>query len=223
MKKASVIAIIVAAGEGKRFGFSKQFALLREKPVLEWCLDRFEAHKQVKEIVLVLNDETQKQKLLERYGKIRAVAEGGEKRQDSVLAGFSQIDPEMAEVVLVHDGVRPLLESDLISRVIDRTLEQGAAVPVIPVEDTIKLIEGRLVRQTLDRSRLFRVQTPQGFCYSVLREALDSAREDGFYGTDEAALVERIGKKVSVVQGDPRNIKITTPLDLKLAEALLED
>jgi len=223
MKRASVIAIIVAAGEGRRFGFSKQFALLRQKPVLEWCLDKFEAHKQVKEIVLVLKDETKKEKLLKRYRKIRAVAEGGEKRQDSVIAGFSQIDPEMAEIVLVHDGVRPLVKSDLISLVIDATMEQGAAVPVIPVEDTIKLIEGKLVCQTLDRSCLFRVQTPQGFSYSVLREALDSAREASFYGTDEAALVERIGKKVSVVQGDPRNIKITTPLDLRLAEALLED
>ena len=223
MKRASVIAIIVAAGEGRRFGFSKQFALLRERPILERCLDKFEAHEQIKEIVLVLKDEMQKEKLFRRYRKIRAVAKGGKKRQDSVLAGFSQIDPERAEIVLVHDGVRPLVESDLISRVIDRTLERGAAVPVIPVEDTIKLIEDKQVRQTLDRSRLFRVQTPQGFSYSVLREALDSAREAGFYGTDEAALVERIGKEVSVVRGDPRNIKITTPLDLRLAEALLED
>ena len=222
MKRASTIAIVVAAGEGRRFGFSKQFALLREKPILEWCLDKFEAHEQVKEIVLVLKDETRKEKLLKRYRKIRAVAEGGKKRQDSVLAGFNQIDPEMVEIVLVHDGVRPLVASDLISRVIDRTLEQGAAVPIIPVEDTIKRIEGKLVSQTLDRSRLFRVQTPQGFSYSVLREALDSARETGFYGTDEATLVERIGKKVSVVKGDPRNIKITTSLDLRLAEALLE-
>lgn len=223
MKRASVIAIIVAAGAGRRFGFSKQFALLRERPILERCLDKFEAHEQIKEIVLVLKDETQKEMLFRRYRKIRAVAKGGKKRQDSVLAGFSQIDPERAEIVLVHDGVRPLVESDLISRVIDRTLERGAAVPVIPVEDTIKLIEDKQVRQTLDRSRLFRVQTPQGFSYSVLREALDSAREAGFYGTDEAALVERIGKEVSVVRGDPRNIKITTPLDLRLAEALLED
>jgi 2-C-methyl-D-erythritol 4-phosphate cytidylyltransferase len=223
MKRASVIAIIVAAGEGKRFGFSKQFARLREKSVLEWSLDQFEAHDQVREIVLVLKEATQREKSFRGYRKIRAVIEGGKKRQDSVGAGFSQIDPERAEIVLVHDGVRPLVGSDLISRIIDRTLERGAAVPVIPVEDTIKRVEGKLVSQTLDRSRLFRVQTPQGFSYSVLKEALDSAREAGFYGTDEAALVERIGKKVFVVEGDPRNIKITTPLDLRLAEALVED
>lgn len=223
MKRASVIAIIVAAGEGKRFGFSKQFALLRKKPVLEWCLDKFEAHKQVKEIVLVLKDETKGIEFLRRYRKVVAVAKGGDKRQDSVLAGFSQISPERAEIVLVHDGVRPLVESDLISRVINRTLEQGAAVPVIPVEDTLKLVEGRQISQTLDRSRLFRVQTPQGFSYSVLKEALDSAREANFYGTDEASLVERIGKEIFVVQGDPKNIKITTPLDLRVAEALLDD
>ncbi|UCC39371.1 MAG: 2-C-methyl-D-erythritol 4-phosphate cytidylyltransferase [Candidatus Aminicenantes bacterium] len=223
MKTTSAIAIIVAAGEGRRFGFSKQFALLKEKPVLDWCLDKFESHEKIKEIVLVLKDDAQKEVFSNRYRKIVAVVKGGDKRQDSVLAGFSQIDPDKAEVVLIHDGVRPLVESDLISRVINETIEQGAVVPVIPVEDTIKLIEGNQVNHTLDRASLFRAQTPQGFSYSVLKEALDNARDAGFYGTDEAALVERIGKNVSVVQGDPRNIKITTPLDLRLAEALLED
>lgn len=223
MKTNPAIAIIVAAGEGRRFGFSKQFALLKEKPVLDWCLDKFESHEKIKEIVLVLKDDTQKEVFSNRYRKIVAVAKGGDKRQDSVLAGFSQVDPDEAEVVLIHDGVRPLVESDLISRVINETLKQGAAVPVIPVEDTIKLIEGKQVNHTLDRAGLFRAQTPQGFSYSVLKEALDSARDAGFYGTDEAALVERIGKNISVVQGDPRNIKITTPLDLRLAEVLLED
>ncbi len=218
-----VTAIIVAAGEGRRFGFSKQFALLREKPVLDWCLERFEGHEQVKEIVLVLREATQKEKFIRQYGKIVAVAEGGEKRQDSVLAGFSEIDPEKAGFILVHDGVRPLVERDLISRVINATLEHGAAVPVVPAEDTIKLIEGKQVTQTVDRSHLFRAQTPQGFSYTVIKEALHNAKETGFYGTDDASLVERIGKKVSVVQGDPKNIKITTPLDLRLAEALLGD
>ena len=220
---SEVYAIIVAAGEGKRFGFSKQFALLRGKSVLDRCLEKFEAHKKVKAIVLVLKDETQKEKYLKRYRKIAVVTSGGKRRQDSVLSGFRQIDPEKAEIILVHDGVRSLVSEDLIDRVIEATLERGAAVPVIPVEDTIKLVEGKEVSRTLNRTKLFRVQTPQGFFYTILKTALEKAREENFYGTDEASLVERIGKKVSIVQGDLKNIKITTPEDLRIAEALLED
>lgn len=218
-----VTAIIVAAGEGRRFGFSKQFAPLREKPVLEWCLEKFEGHEQVNAIVLVLKRENLKENIFSQFGKIVSVTEGGEKRQDSVCRGFNQVDPERTEVVLVHDGVRPLVERDLISRIINAALKKGAAVPVIPIDDTIKFIEGKKVSKTVDRTHFFKAQTPQGFSYSVLKEALDNANETDFYGTDEASLVERIGKTVSVVQGDPRNIKITTPLDLRLAEALLED
>lgn len=221
MKRVS--AIIVAAGEGKRFGSSKQFALIREKPVLDWCLEKFEAHEQVTEIVLVLKNENQKERFIKRYRKIVAVARGGRRRQDSVLSGFNKIDPKKAGVVLVHDGVRPLVGQDLISRVVEATLKRGAAIPVIEVEDTIKLVEGREAIRTIDRSKLFRVQTPQGFFYSILKKAFERAREADFYGTDDASLVERIGKKASIVQGDPTNIKITSPADLRIAEALLED
>ena len=220
---SEVYAIIVAAGEGKRFGFSKQFALLRGKSVLDRCLEKFEAHKKVAAVVLVLKDVTLKKKYLKRYKKVVAVAKGEKRRQDSVLSGFRQIDPEKAEIVLVHDGVRSLVSEELIDRVIEATLERGAAVPAIPVEDTIKLVEGKEVSQTLDRAKLFRIQTPQGFFYHLLKTALDKAKKENFYGTDEASLVERIGKKVSIVQGDPKNIKITTPEDLRIAEALLED
>jgi 2-C-methyl-D-erythritol 4-phosphate cytidylyltransferase len=221
MKKVAVI--IVAAGEGRRFGFAKQFALLKGKPVLDWCLDKFEAHKRVEEIVLVLKDDSEKEKYLKRYGKIVAVARGGERRQDSVLSGFRQIDPEKAAIVLVHDGVRSLVSEDLIDRVIAATQEKGAVVPAVPVKDTIKLVEGKEVSQTLDREKLFKVQTPQGFFHHTLKAALDKAQEDNFYGTDEASLVERTGERVCVVQGDPKNIKITTPDDLSIAEVLLGD
>lgn len=221
MKKVTVI--IVAAGEGRRFGFAKQFALLKGKPVLDWCLDKFEAHKRVEEIVLVLKDDSEKEKYIKRYGKIVAVARGGERRQDSVLSGFRQIDPEKAAIVLVHDGVRSLVSEDLIGRVIEATQEKGAVVPAVPVKDTIKLVEGKEVSQTLDREKLFKVQTPQGFFHYILKTALDKAQEDSFYGTDEASLVERTGERVCVVQGDPKNIKITTPDDLSIAEVLLGD
>ena len=220
---SKVTAIIVAAGEGKRFGFSKQFALLRGRSVLDRCLEIFEAHKKVTAIVLVLKDVGLKNEYLKRYRKVVAVAKGGKRRQDSVLSGFHQVDTEKAEIVLVHDGVRSLVSENLIDRIIDATRKAGAAVPAIPVEDTIKLVEGDDVSRTLDRDKLVRVQTPQGFSYKILKAALDKAKEENFYGTDEASLAERIGKKVMVVQGDHKNIKITTPEDLKIAEAFLED
>jgi len=221
MKRVSVI--VVAAGEGKRFGGAKPYALLKGKPILEWSLDAFEAHEDVSEVILVLGDDSRKEVYSERYTKIVSVVKGGEKRQDSVLSGFRQIDPTKAEKILVHDGVRPLVSSELIGRIIEAVQEKGAVVPVVPLKDTVKRVDGQEVKQTLEREKLFCVQTPQGFFYNVLKAAFDQAGEENFYGTDEAALVERIGKKVYVVQGDPKNIKITTPEDIKIAEAFIED
>jgi 2-C-methyl-D-erythritol 4-phosphate cytidylyltransferase len=217
-----VTAIIVAAGEGQRFGAPKQFAPLREKPVLEWCLGCFNTHVQVAEIILVLMSDIEKEEYIRRFPKITAVVTGGKHRQDSVTAGFNQIDPQKTGFVLIHDGVRPLVDHALLSRIITATKEKGAAVPVIAIEDTVKAVEGEKVLRTVDRAKLRRVQTPQGFSYSLLKEALDRAREDNYIGTDEAALVERIGKEVVVVEGDPRNIKITTPDDIQVAEVYLE-
>lgn len=218
-----VTTIIVAAGEGRRFGSVKQFALIKGKCVLDWSLEKFEAHEKVSEIILVLRDDREKGKYLNRYRKLTSVVRGGKKRQDSVITGFSEVNPEKTDIVLVHDGVRPLVGEDLITRVIEATEEAGVAIPALPVEDTIKQVEGEKVSRTLERSKLRRIQTPQGFFYSILEEALNKAREDNFYGTDEASLVERIGKKVFIVGGDSRNIKITDQEDLRIAEALLED
>jgi len=219
---SSVSAIIVAAGAGKRFGQMKQFVYLRGKPVLEWTLERFQAHEEVSTIVLVLPDERDRKHYQMRYGKILDVVRGGEERQDSVWQGFRLLEQAETELVLIHDGARPLVDGSLISRVIGETRTGGACVPVIPLEDTVKEVrDGRVVR-TLDRTQNYRVQTPQGFLYPVLRQAMDSARRDRFSGTDEAMLVERVGLPVRTVAGDPGNIKITTPLDLKIAEALLD-
>ncbi len=215
-------AIIVAAGAGKRFGEMKQFSYLRGKPVLEWTLERFQAQAEVDAVVLVLPDEQDLKHYRMRYAKIIDIVRGGERRQDSVWQGFRLLDPTAAEVVLVHDGARPLVGAELVSRVIAAARAEGAAVPVLPVEETIKEVQdGRVVR-TVDRSRLARAQTPQGFRYDVLKKALEAARRDRFYGTDEAMLAERVGIAVSAVEGDPRNIKITTPVDLKIAEGLLD-
>lgn len=218
-----VTAIVVAAGEGQRFGAPKQFAPLKDKPVLEWCLGRFNTHVQVADIILVLVNDIEKEEYIRRFPKITAVVTGGERRQDSVMVGFNQIDPKETEFVLIHDGVRPLVDHALLSRVIAATKENGAAVPVIAIEDTVKAVDGDKVLRTVNREQLRRVQTPQGFSYPILKAALDRAKEDNIFSTDEAALVERIGHKVIVVEGDPRNIKITTPEDIQVAEVYLED
>ena len=221
MKKVS--AIVVAAGEGKRFGSAKQFALLKGKTVLDRTLETFEEHMKVTEIILVVREDWLREKYLKRYKKLVAVVRGGEKRQDSVMAGFNQLKPDQTDIVLVHDGVRPLVGKDLISRVIETAEQKGAAIPALSLEDTIKLVEEERVVKTLDRLTLFKVQTPQGFFYTTLERALRKAKEDSFYGTDEASLVERIGEKVYIVEGDTQNIKITGPEDIRIAEALLAD
>ena len=215
-------AIIVAAGAGTRFGAMKQFAYLRAKPVLEWTLERFETHAGVEAVVLVLPDEQDLKHYRTRYAKIVDIVRGGEKRQDSVWQGFRILSASAPEVVLVHDGARPLVGADLIDRVIAAARADGAAVPVLPIEDTVKEVRDGRVAATVDRTLLFRAQTPQGFRYDVLKKALDAARRDRFAGTDEAALVERVGLAVTAVAGDPRNIKITTPADIPIAEALLD-
>ena len=215
-------AIVVAAGAGKRFGEMKQFAYLRGKPVLEWTLEKFQGHGEVNAVVLVLPDEQDLKHYRMRYPKIVEIVRGGERRQDSVWQGFRLLDAATTEVVLVHDGARPLVSADLVSRVIAAARADGAAVPVLPLEDTVKEVrEGRVVR-TVDRTLLARTQTPQGFLYTVLKKALYQARRDRFYGTDEAMLAERAGIPVRVVEGDPHNIKITTSVDLKIAEGLLD-
>lgn len=218
----STAALVVAAGEGRRFGGPKQFAYLKGQPVLEWTLARFDAHPDIRRIILVLPDENDRKHYQLRYPKIAEVVRGGERRQDSVWQGFRLLDPARTKLVLVHDGARPLAGADLISRVLAAAADKGAAVPVVPVEDTLKETAGGRVTGTPDRARLVRAQTPQGFRYDVLLRALEAARADRFFGTDEAQLVERLGGEVAAVEGDPRNLKITTPLDLVIAEALLD-
>lgn len=215
-------AIIVAAGAGTRFGQPKQFAYLRAKPVLEWTLERFQSHPEVDAIALVLPDERDLKHYRLRYPKIVDSVRGGERRQDSVWQGFRLLAAMAPEIVLVHDGARPLVGADLVTRVIAAARAEGAAVPALPVEDTVKEVRDGRVAATVDRTLLYRAQTPQGFRYGVLEKAMDAARRDRFYGTDEAALVERLGLPVAVVPGDPRNIKITTPVDIPIAEALLD-
>ncbi len=214
-------AVIVAAGEGRRFGGPKQFALLRGRAVLDWSLAAFEANPNVDAVVLVLGDEARGAKDASRYAKVTAVVRGGETRQDSVANGVEALDPADDDIVLVHDGARPLVTQDLIERVLDAARATGAAIPGLPLEDTIKEAEAGRVVRTVPRERLVRVQTPQGFSAGLLRRALDAAKTAGLATTDEAALLESLGLPVTIVPGDPRNLKITSPLDLTAAEAYL--
>jgi 2-C-methyl-D-erythritol 4-phosphate cytidylyltransferase len=215
-------AIIVAAGAGTRFGEPKQFAYLKGKPVLEWTLEAFQAHPEVEAIVLVLPDDEGLKHYRLRYAKVVDCVRGGERRQDSVWQGFRLLDAAAPEVILVHDGARPLVGPELVSRVIAAARADGAAVPVLAIEDTVKDVREGRVAGTVDRTFLARAQTPQGFRFEVLKKALEAARRDRFYGTDEAALAERLGIPVTAVAGDPRNVKITTPVDMNIAEALLD-
>jgi len=215
-------AIIVAGGRGSRFGGDKLFASLGGIPVLERTLSIFEKDPRVSRVVLVLRADLVNADWGRRFQKLAAVVPGGRDRHGSVRAGFFAVEKTKPDIVLVHDAVRPLAGRDLIARVIDGALRWGAAAPVLPLEDTIKKVKGGRISGTLDREELGRVQTPQAFRREVLAAAMQQAGLDGFRGTDEASLVERMGGEVAAVAGEPRNLKITTPEDLIIAEALLE-
>lgn len=236
----NVIVIIPAAGLGTRMASaanargagakpataSKQFTELRGVPILVHTLRKFAANPRVKEIFLALRSaEAEKFRprlQQERLGKPVHIVEGGEHRQESVAHALEAVQASADDVILVHDAVRPFIEQDCIDAVTDAAAKHGAAIAAVPAVDTIKQVErtadGAVVHATIPREHIVLVQTPQGFRYSVLRKAFEEAMRDGFTGTDEASLVERMGHEVHVVMGSPRNIKITTPGDLELAE-----
>ncbi len=221
-KETKVAAVIVAAGQGKRFGGAKQFAFLAGRRVVEWAIDVFASHPEVDEVVVVLPDERLAEEIKSKWAKVKAVVRGGEERQDSVARGLEAVSEEM-ELVLVHDGVRPLVSPELISQVIRMTCTENAVIPVLPIEETTKLVENGTVFKTLDRAGIVRVQTPQGFKKALLEAALTKAYREGYYGPDEASLVERMGEKVTVIPGERKNIKITVPEDLKIAEVWIDE
>jgi 2-C-methyl-D-erythritol 4-phosphate cytidylyltransferase len=221
--KQRVIVIIVASGRGLRFGEKKQYAYLKGKRILEHSLEVFNSHPLVDEIILVLDDPLQGANLKEKYHKIKEIVQGGEKRTDSVYSGFKKISCEEKDLILIHDGVRPLVSQDLITRVIEKTKEKGAIIPVIPIEDSVKYCDENRIIKTLEREKIFRAQTPQAFIYKILKEAFDKARLENYTGPDEAYLVEKLGVNVYTIEGNIKNIKITTPLDLKIAEFYLEN
>ena len=220
------IAIIVAAGTGSRFAASqpKQFASILGKPIIIHTLERFEACPAVDEIVLVLSVDgcNEFAKLGGHQGikKLRMVATGGKTRAESVRNGFAKIDAETAIIVAVHDGARPLVTVDEITRTIEKAAETGAACLVAELTDTIKEIDGDAIIGTIDRRKLRRALTPQAFRYDILKATFANAdlNEDI---TDECFLVEKLGFKIAAVEGCSRNIKITRPEDLVIVEAMM--
>ena len=213
-----VAAIVVGAGSGERMGTDKIFALLAGKPVIVWSLDVLQGCRAINEIILVLHKdkmETGKEMVAERgLTKVSAICAGGRLRQDSVKKGLEQV--QGCRWVLVHDGARPFLTNKLIGDGIEAVRQTGAAVAAVPVKDTVKEVdEDGLVTRTLERGPLRVVQTPQVFRADILKEAYLALNGEF---TDDAAVVERAGYQVKLYPGDHRNIKITTPEDLLLAE-----
>jgi len=219
-------AIIAAAGIGSRMqaGRAKQLIELGGVPLLVHTLRRFEDCSAVDNVILVLQPSLTAEVLAlasrHNFTKISRVVAGGAERQDSVYRGLQVITPETAGVVAIHDAARPFVRPDEIRTVIELAASKGAALLAVPATDTIKQVRSGRVQRTLDRKGIYHAQTPQAFQYSIIREAYDRAFEDGFVGTDDSQLVERIGHRVSVVEGSYTNIKITRPFDLRLAEAI---
>lgn len=223
--KAAVI--IAAGGIGKRMGQGKpkQYLELLGRPMICHTLDRFSDIADIKKVIAVLPDDfvsSFKSEILtrNRYPENWTATAGGEKRQDSVRNGLKLV-PDDFDVVLVHDACRPFITKRLIEESIEVAYEEGAAIIAAPIKETLKRISnGNNINGTVDRQNLWGAQTPQAFRQGILKKAYEKAYRDGFYGTDDAILVERIGEKVKVIEGDYRNIKITTPEDLIIAEAI---
>lgn len=225
----SASVIVVAAGQGLRLGADqpKQYLPLAGCPVLGWTLKAFAAAAGIGRMVAVVppgDSDFCRSEILEPLGlteRVALVAGGGE-RQESVFNGLAALAPVPA-VVLIHDGVRPLVTGGIIAAVLRGAREWGACIAALPVPDTIKRVapEGR-IGETLPRDGLWQAQTPQGFRFALIWQAHQEARRQGFRGTDDAQLVERLGHAVRVVPGSPGNVKITHPADLALAAALLK-
>lgn len=224
--RKKTLAIIPSAGLGRRMGtLKKNYLPLLGRPVLAHTLAAFEACPAIDSIIVVVAAEDIDrcaEEVVAPYGfkKVDRIIAGGIERQDSVANGLAHAAG--FSIVVVHDGARPLVTTDMIGEVVANAGRTGAAITAVPVKDTIKEVFNGLVARTIDRVPLVSVHTPQAFKTELLTSALARARRDGFIGTDESSLVERLGEPVAVVAGSYENIKITTAEDIALAEGVLE-
>jgi 2-C-methyl-D-erythritol 4-phosphate cytidylyltransferase len=226
-----VFAILPAAGLGTRMAGPqpKQFISLDGVPILIHSLRAFAAVERVKAIYVAVRkpemERVQAQVAEFGFAGRVTVVEGGDSRQESVVHALDALTAEADDIVLVHDAVRPLIDKATIERTIDAVVEHGAAIVALPAVDTIKQVErtahGAIITSTIPREFIVQAQTPQGFRFGLLQNAMKDATADGFLGTDEASVVERAGHPVAVVHGSQVNLKITQPGDLELAEFYL--
>lgn len=221
-----VTAVVPAAGVGKRFGVDKrkQFEELGGRPMVVRTFEALAGVHEIDEIIPVVKEEDMSlvEDLLVRcpVGKIKRLAPGGRERQDSVFHGLKLVSSGDGTVV-IHDGARPLVEPDIVREALGALEGYDGVVVGVPLKDTVKEVRESVIRKTLERETLWSIQTPQIFFFHVIFKAYETAMEEGFYATDDAALVERYGGRVRVIAGSYRNIKITTAEDLLIAEAFL--
>lgn len=218
-------AVIVAAGTASRMGgIDKVMAELDGEPMIARTVRTFQNCDAISEIVVVTRPDliVPIMSLCAGFDKVKAVVAGGASRQESVKLGLNALSNRV-QLVAVQDGARPLVSDEVIDRTVRAAHSYGAAAPAVPVKDTIKVAQGGLVVSTPDRSQLRAVQTPQVFDFDLLRGALKKAEAENLTVTDDCSAVEQMGMSVKLVEGDERNIKITTPLDLKMAALLLEE
>ena len=218
-------AVIVAAGNASRMGgIDKVMAPIGGEPMILRTVRAFQNCDAIRQIVIVTRQDLVMpiMDLCRELDKVQVVLVGGNSRQESVEIGIGALSSEM-KLVAVHDGARPLITYEVIDRTVRAAHTYGAAAPAIPVKDTVKVVRGGIVESTPDRATLRAVQTPQVFDKDLLSGALSKAREGEATVTDDCSAVELLGMSVKIVEGDERNIKITTPIDLKVAEALLEE
>ena len=218
-------AVIVAAGSASRMGgIDKVMAQLKGEPMIVRTVSAFQQCDAVREIVIVTREDLIRpiSSLCAQMDKVKAVVAGGQSRQESVWLGLNALSKDV-KLAAIHDGARPLITQAVIDRTVRAAHTYGAAAPAVPVKDTIKVVKSGLVMATPDRANLRAVQTPQVFDFDLLRGALKKAEEENANLTDDCSAVERMGMSVKIVEGDERNLKVTTPLDLKIAEMLLEE
>ena len=218
-------AVIVAAGTASRMGgIDKVMAELDGEPMILRTVRTFQNCDAIKEIVVVTREDLilPIMRLCAGFDKVRAVVCGGASRQESVGLGMNALSNKV-KLVAVQDGARPLITEAVIDRTVRAAHSYGAAAPAVPVKDTIKVVTGGVVKETPDRAALQAVQTPQVFDFDLLRGALKKANQEGAAVTDDCSAVERLGMSVKIVEGDERNIKVTTPMDLKITKLLLEE
>ena len=224
-----IVALIAAAGKGRRMNsrISKSFIPVSGKPILAYTIDIFEKCKSIDKIYLIVSPEEKEichKNVILRYkfSKVQELVDGGDTRQDSIYNGLKALDKD-TDIIVIHDGVRPLVEETIIQDSIEEAQKYGAAIAAIPIKDTVKKSDNNFyISKTLNREEIWRAQTPQTFKYDIILPAYHQAYKDKYLATDDAAIVEKYGHKVKLIIGPEENIKITTPFDLIVAEVFLK-